>query len=157
MNRKHWLLLVLALSPLAACASDTAQAKPAPGSSTNATRASTDDPKALCVQTFTRSRECTDDYIPALVDTRAKHDMPPGIADEVKKDRDAVIKQAKEEWANDSKDEAIAATCDKMSAEVGNDPDMIATAKDCLAKTDCATFSTCSMQLFEKHMSKKAP
>ncbi|HSD86589.1 MAG TPA: hypothetical protein VLB44_03710 [Kofleriaceae bacterium] len=150
-------LLVLALAPLAACASDTAQAKPAPASSTNATRASTDDPKALCVQTFTRARECTSDYIPALVDTRAKHDMPPGIAEQVKKDRDAVIKEAMDEWTNDSKDEAIAATCDKMSADVGKDPEMVATAKDCLAKPDCGAFSTCSMQLFEKHMSKKAP
>lgn len=151
------LLLVLALSPLAACASDTAQAKPAPAPAPTATRTSTEDPKALCVQTFTRSRECTSDYIPVLVDTRAKHDMPPGIADQVKKDRAGVIKQAMEEWKTDSQDANIAANCDKLAASVGNDPEMIAIAKDCLAKTDCATFSTCSMQLFEKHMTRPAP
>lgn len=151
------LLLVLALAPLAACASDTAQAKPAPAPAPTATRASTDDPKALCVQSFTRARECTSDYIPALVDTRAKHDMPPGIADQVKKDRDGVIKQAMEEWKTDSQDANIAANCDKMADSVGKDPEMVALAKDCLAKTDCGTFSTCSMQLAEKHMTKPAP
>ncbi|HEU4614383.1 MAG TPA: hypothetical protein VFS15_19945, partial [Kofleriaceae bacterium] len=38
------------------------------------------DPKAVCIEAFTRSRECTDDFIPALVDARASVDQPPGIA-----------------------------------------------------------------------------
>ena len=106
--------LALGLAPLAGCASDNAQAaKPAP----TAQKASTDDPKAVCVATMTRSRECTDDYIPALVDARAQADAPPGIADAVKKDRNAVIAEAKQEWATDSQDANIAGMCEKMAGD----------------------------------------
>ncbi|HUS31157.1 MAG TPA: hypothetical protein VMZ53_21755 [Kofleriaceae bacterium] len=143
------LALALALAPLAGCASDTAQAKPAP---TTVQASTADDPKAVCVATMTRARECTDDYIPALVDARAQADAPPGIADAVKKDRNAVIAEAKQEWATDSQDANIAAMCDKMAG--ASTPDELATAKDCNAKTDCKEYTSCSMPLFAKHFRK---
>ncbi len=120
---------------------------------TNVPKKVTSDPKSQCVAVMQRARECTNDYIPILVDTRAKHDMPPGIAEAVKNDRDGVIAQAKQEWATDSQDPNIEAMCDRMAGEM-NDPSDQATANDCLGKQECVGFSTCVMPLFEKHMHK---
>ena len=148
---KFALALALALAPLglAACASADAQ----PKQPTTAQQTSTvDDPKAVCVATMTRARECTDDYIPALVDARAQADVPPGIADAVKKDRNAVIAEAKTEWATDSKDENIAGMCEKMASQTT--PDELAMAKDCNAKADCKEYTSCVMPLFSKHFRK---
>jgi hypothetical protein len=150
---KFALALALALAPLglAACASAEAQPKqPATAQQTS----TADDPKAVCVATMTRARECTDDYIPALVDARAQADVPPGIADAVKKDRNAVIAEAKQEWATDSKDENIAGMCEKMTADGATTPDELAMAKDCNAKTDCKEYTSCVMPLFAKHFRK---
>jgi hypothetical protein len=123
---------------------DPAQPQPAPAQAGV-------DPKAVCIQAFTRSRECTDDFIPALVDARASADQPPGIADAVKKDRDGVIAEAKQEWANDSKDEAIAANCEKIAA---GKEELAAEAQACLAKTDCKEFVACAMPVFAKQFGK---
>jgi len=120
---------------------------------TNVPKEVTSAPKSLCVAVMQRARECTNDYIPILVDTRAKHDVPPGIAAAVQQDRDGVIAQAKQEWATDSQDPNIEAMCDRMAAEL-NDPSDQATANDCLGKQECVGFSTCVMPLFEKHMNK---
>jgi hypothetical protein len=67
----------------------------------------------------------------------------------VKKDRNAVIAEAKQEWANDSKDDAIAANCDKMP-----DTGDAAAAQACLAKADCKEFTACVTPIFEKQFSK---
>jgi hypothetical protein len=120
---------------------------------TNVPKEVTSDPKSLCVAVMQRARECTNDYIPQLVDLRAKHDMPPGIAAEVAKDRDAVIAQAKQEWATDSQDPNIEANCDRLAPDL-TDPSEQASANDCLGKQECVGFSTCVMPLFEKHMHK---
>src|SRR5689334_16952529 len=106
------LALVTAATAAACSASEAAPASPgAP-----AQKASTPDPQATCVELMTRNRVCTEDFIPALVDARVKYDNPPGIKDQVAKDRDAVIAQAKAEWAEDSKDAAIAEHCKEMAA-----------------------------------------
>jgi len=140
--------LALALAPLAGCASAEAQPKPP------TQRASTDDPKAVCIATMTKARECTDDYIPALVDARAQADVPPGIADAVKKDRNAVVAEAKQEWTTDSQDANIAGMCEKMAGDPSVTPDELATAKDCNAKADCKEYTSCVMPLFAKHFHK---
>lgn len=145
------LALSLALAPLAGCASETAQAKPAPVAATKASTA--DDPKSVCVATMTKARECTDDYIPALVDARAQADVPPGIADQVKKDRDGVIKEAMGEWKTDSQDANIAAMCEKMAGDPSVTPDDLMAAKDCNAKA-CKEYTSCVMPLFAKHFRK---
>ena len=136
---------ILALSLFAAACGTTSDAAPA----TKTTAAAPDD-HATCVQVFTKQRTCTDQFIPALVDTRAKYDNPPGIAAQVKADRAAVIAQAKAEWATDSTDAAIDQTCSKLAA----DHDMVATAQGCLARTACDAFVTCITPVFEKHIRK---
>jgi len=152
MYRSCSLVLVLALSlaPFAA-ACGTTDAAPAP-SAPKAQPAST-DPQALCIEVFTKNRTCTDTYLPALVDVRAKYDQPAGIADEVKADRAAVIAHAMQEWAGDSTDEAIAGTCAKItSSDV--DPADQESARACLAKDPCSAYTTCIMPYFEKRFSR---
>jgi hypothetical protein len=130
---------------LSGCASTEAKATPTTQSQAQpATTAA--DPQAQCREVLVRARACTDDFIPALVDARAKLDTPAGIADSVKADRASVIAQAKTEWANDSKDDAIAATCSHATAEDSS-------AVDCVSK-DCAAFVACVMPTFEKHLQK---
>lgn len=155
MYRSLSLALMLALAPLAACG--TTEASPAKTESSAAPKAApvTSDAQAACVQLFTRNRECTDDYIPALVDLRARLDMPAGVADKVKQDRAAVIAHAKEEWANDSTDQAIAATCQQVTANLSEadkaDADGL---QACMAEASCAAHTACVMPFFEKRFTK---
>ena len=110
---------------------------------------------ALCVQLFERNRTCSDVYIPALVDARARNDAPAGIAAQVAADRDGVIAQARAEWANDSTDAAIDATCTAIVEHLSQaDLDDVGTARSCLAQTECTAYTTCSMPIFEKHFTK---
>jgi hypothetical protein len=135
---------------LAACGG-----KSASKTTTSSSASTGGDPQATCVASFQRSRTCTDDFIPALVDARAKLNAPPGIADKVKADRDGVIAAAKTEWAEDSKDEHITKQCGDMIAHgMGADMDG---AKECLAKADCAGFVTCIMPTVEKHLTAPHP
>jgi len=150
-------MLSALLLPLAIAACGTTEAAPAqPVSPPKAQRASSDaDTQQLCVEVFTRNRTCTDTYIPALVDARAKYDKPPGIADKVKADRDGIIAQAKTEWASDSTDEAIQNMCTRIVATLSDDDraDM-PKARECLAAADCGAYTTCIMPQFEKRFAK---
>jgi hypothetical protein len=142
------IVLALTLGSLAGCNSHDAKAQP-----TAKPVAAESSPAATntCIKVFTKARECTSDYIPALVDSRARHDVPAGIAEAVKKDRAAVIAEAMKEWETDSTDASIAATCDKIGGEVEAEA---GTANACLAKADCAGFTACVMPLFEKRFAK---
>jgi len=149
MYRSLSLALALALAPLAACG--TTEASPAKEQSAPKAAPASTDAQAVCVQLFTRNRECTDDYIPALVDLRAKVDKPAGIADKVKTDRNAIIAQAKTEWANDSTDQAIAATCAQVTANpTESDKADAGSLQACMAEETCAGHTACVMPYFEK-------
>lgn len=128
---------------LSACAASEAAstpptAQPQSGSPTNA-----------CVQVMDRARECTDQFLPALVDARARQDIPAGIAASVAQDRNAVIAEARTEWASDSTDDGIAKTCQRPV----NDPDG-GTASKCLAAASCDAYVACIIPIFEKHFAK---
>jgi cytochrome c553 len=145
------IVSALALALAAAACGTTSEAAPASAGSPKAQPATTGDATALCVEVFTRNRTCTAEYIPALVDVRAKYDKPAGIAAEVQADRAGVIAQAMTEWATDSTDQAIAATCAHIAANPAGwqqaDADA---ARACLAQTDCGPYTACIMPLFEK-------
>lgn len=126
--------LSLALSlALAACGADQPAATqpaspqpaaPAEGTATGTAAAAGDsDLGTLCRQAMSKSRSCTDLYIPALVDARIQVDRPPGIAAQgnTPAGRDHLIEQARTEWQNDSTPEAIDATCSKMVGAVPDD------------------------------------
>lgn len=150
-------LIALSLLVYTACASSEASTTPTttpqPASNANA-----DDAQKVCVTSFTHNRTCTDQYIPSLVDTRAKLDAPAGIAEQVKADRDGVIAKAKVEWATDSTDENIARHCQQMTA---NMPDsaraMIDAVRACEAQTECAAYVTCMQPIEEKLIANGPP
>jgi len=155
MLRSLSLCLALALVPAAAagCATHDADAKPAAATPKAATTG--DDLQGSCVALMTKSRDCTDVFIPALVDARAAADQPAGIADAVKKDRDGVIAKANAEWATDSTDAHIADHCSAMVANLTDEQKQdLAPAKDCLAKAACGEFVGCAMPVFSKHLGK---
>jgi hypothetical protein len=142
-----WKTLALAL--LAAGCGTTSEAAP----TAKAQSTGTPQLQTLCVQTMTRLRTCTDDYIPRLVDARARLDKPAGIAAKVAADRDGVIVQAKAEWAQDSTDEGIAQMCQHMVA-AGADPGDAEATQACQTQPDCVGFDNCIAPIFEKHLSK---
>lgn len=111
----------------------------APATAAPQTAAAPDACKAL----MTHARTCTDAFIPALVDARARHDAPAGIAQQVASDRAGVIAQAKQEWAGDSTDDAIAKTCANAAA---------VEAPDCSAAADCDAFVSCALPSFEARL-----
>ena len=155
MIRSLSLVLVLALAPFAAACGTTEAAPSKPTVAPKPASTAPTDYQAACVEVFTKNRTCTDTYIPALVDLRAKHDVPPGITAEVKANRDGIIAQAKTEWATDSTDPAIAATCEKVTAHLDDATRADAeSAKSCLAMADCAAYTACIMPFFEKRFTK---
>jgi len=102
-----------------------------------------------CVAAFRRQRECTDTYIPALVDARVRADRPAGIAAKDKEvGRDALVAAALEEWKTDSTDAAIDQMCTKITDdELAGAPELVEQAKACLAESECAAFSACAIDL----------
>lgn len=153
MSRSSLLLApVLALLIPACGSSEAAAPAPVGPGQAQAQPASTGDAKALCVEVFTRNRTCTDQYIPALVDLRAKYDQPAGIAAEVAANRADVIARARTEWATDSLPEAIDATCTKLAGSVGEADQ--AGIQACLADQDCTAYTSCVMPFFEKRFAK---
>jgi len=141
------------LSP--ACGTSDA-ATPAPTAPRTAQPASTtDDAQAVCVAVFSRSRTCTAQYIPALVDLRAKYDKPAGVAAEVAANRDAVIAQAMSEWATDSQPAAIDAGCARIVAGLSDaDRAEVGTVQACLEIQDCTAYTACLMPYFESRFAK---
>nr|HEX4319101.1 hypothetical protein [Kofleriaceae bacterium] len=135
--------LALALT-LAACAVDA----PPPAEHASAPAAPAITPQSAaapdaCTALMTHARTCTDAFIPALVDARARHDKPAGIAQQVAADRNGVIAAAMTEWQTDSTDDAIAKTCAKAAA---------VEAPDCSAAADCTAFVQCAMPAFERRL-----
>ena len=129
------------------------------GSETRGSSTSELDPQALetCTAGFTRARECTSDYIPALVDLRVRLNVPAGIADEAQKlGRPGLIEEAMGEWANDSTDEAIAVTCQRMvSGPRARIAAYLDGARGCLAMDGCQAYVDCVMPLHEASFTAK--
>lgn len=142
--------ILLALAPLIAACGTASEASPA--KPTTAQPASTGDFQAACMTVMQRNRTCTDDFLPALVDMRARKDLPPGIADAVAKDRNAVIARAKEEWVTDSTDEAFARQC-QMLTEHGT-PENAAAGQACMAKDTCGEYVPCIIAVIDNTMHK---
>jgi hypothetical protein len=139
------VLVLCALSPLAGCASTDATAQPQP----RAESAPASTPLASCTEVMTRARTCSDAFVPALVDARARADKPAGIAAQVAAHRDDVIAQARTEWAHDSTDAGIAASCDRIAAKA--DAADQQSAHECLAAADCTAFTACVIPVIAKH------
>jgi hypothetical protein len=105
----------------------------------------------VCRQFMQRQRTCGDIFIPALVDARVKRKDRPEIAElDAKIGRDALVKQAFEEWANDSRDDAIDSKCDHIARAVlanGRDAELRSGVEACMANSGCDAFVACSVPL----------
>lgn len=143
--------LLFALCSLAAACGTTSDVPPVAPAAPQAA-----SPPALqqqCVATMTRSRACTDQYVPTLVDARARLDRPSGIAAAVQSDRDGVIAQARSEWIKDSTDEAIAERCQAIVAHLTPEAQAdVSSAQRCVAQADCGAFVACVMPIVEQHL-----
>jgi hypothetical protein len=144
MSKALSLVVVLA----AACGgADT----PAPQTGTTA-KATGDDVHGVCVQAFQRQRECTDEYLPALVAARVRKDAPPGIAaEDAQLGRDALVARAREEWQADSTDAAIEETCTQLASTMPSEhqQQMLDHGRQCLATDTCSAFVDCVMPMVE--------
>jgi hypothetical protein len=103
-------------------------------------------PRDVCVSAFTHQRECGEVFLPALVAKRVELDVPAGIAaKDAAEGREAILTVARAEFAEDSTDEAIGATCDSLAQKipVEQQAQMTEQAKACDAETDCQAFTDC--------------
>jgi len=141
------VLFALALSPLAVACAVSDAAPPSPSAPTAQPASAAPD---VCVQALTRARICTAQWIPALVDTRARLDAPAGIAAAVREDRAGVIAAANAEWATDSQDANIADACAHMATTTAATDRTDAAA--CLAKAGCDDYVACAMPVFARHL-----
>src|SRR5262245_44615280 len=145
----------LALAPALMLATLTACSGAETPSSSGALNEST-SAQALCVRSFEKQRECTDTFLPALVDARVRLDKPAGIAAADKESgREALVAQAREEWKNDSTDTAINDTCAGMIAHGMGTPEMSAAVSSCLEAPSCADFVPCQIKIIEGHLAAK--
>lgn len=150
--------LALTLTLAAACG---ASEPPASGTQTNRAselpapevKRSAEAPEAheTCVAVMRRQRECTDAFIPALVDARVRADVPAGIAQKDQElGREALVERALEEWATDSTDAAIDASCDQAAGH----PELVDRAKACMNQTACDAFSACTVEILSSMWSQ---
>lgn len=154
------LRLAIAVLPLCslACGAES-PAETAPLQAPKAAASSGPDLAASCQTSMVRARECTDEYLPALVDLRVRLDQPAGIAQAAQSDgRDALLAQAREEWASDSTDQAIAATCERLAASVPPEDraQLASRVEACAAEASCADFVACLMPVHEEQMRARA-
>jgi len=104
---------------------------------------------AMCERHYQRERDCSDEYLAALVALRVEVDTPPGIAAEDARDgRDALIAKARVEWEHDSQPAERTRICAPLDAQVPADrvESLTAAGEECLAKTDCAGFAACAVE-----------
>jgi hypothetical protein len=104
----------------------------------------------ICSLFMQRRRACSGTFIPALVEARVRADNPAGIAaTDSRIGREALVEEAFAEWQNDSKDEAIASTCNAIAKAVqpARDAELRTSVSGCLAVSGCDEFVACGVPL----------
>jgi hypothetical protein len=148
MSKLLWLIAALQ-GAVWSCAEVPAE-KPSASSSSGAVHSALE----TCVASFSRQRDCTDAFIPALVDLRVRTDVPAGIAETARTGgRDALIAEAHDEWKKDSSDEAINDTCSRMAGRV--DEAMLRSMSACLSHASCAEFVPCEIVVLEHRLARR--
>ena len=107
-------------------------------------------PVDVCMAVSAKEAECSDDFVPALVDVRIKLDLPAGIAAAAAAPggKDQLLAQAKQEWAKDSSEAGRTEMCNKMAPQV---PAEIAkAAAACDLKAACKDYVACIIPVEEQ-------
>jgi hypothetical protein len=116
-----------------------------------AANAAADTPVArICRELMHRERDCSAVFIPSLVAERVRLDIPAGIAAlDGKIGREALVSEALNEYADDSKDESIAATCAKVAAKLPADRGqrLVDSGQGCLRLDACEPFVACAVPI----------
>jgi hypothetical protein len=97
-----------------------------------------------------RQRDCSALFLPALVAERVRRDMPAGTAQlDAELGREALLATALAEYAEDSREPAIMAVCDKLAASISTEraATLLASGRTCLAHTECEAFVPCTVPL----------
>jgi hypothetical protein len=111
-----------------------------------------EEAQALCVSSFQRQRDCSDTFLPALVDLRVRLDVPAGIAEADRTEgRAQLLATAQEEWRSDSTDQAIAERCAGM-VQQGAGAAMGGPMRSCLGASSCGEFVPCQLEIIEAHL-----
>jgi len=108
----------------------------------------------ICRSLMQRQRACSAAFIPALVAARVAHDIPLGVAaQDGRVGRDALVEEAFDEWAEDSKDAAIEALCDDIAEAISppRDAELRSSVSVCMAKAGCEAFVSCAVPLSLVH------
>jgi hypothetical protein len=130
------------------------EAAPPPTAAQRLTAPAADEPtegsstQATCRPFMQRMRACSETFIPALVEARVQRDDPPGLAaQDARIGREALVKEAFDEWANDSKDTAIDATCEHIAQAVApaRHGELRAAVGACMEQSGCDAFVPCAV------------
>jgi hypothetical protein len=108
----------------------------------------------LCRSLMQRQRTCSDSFIPALVAARVESDNPPGVAAQDRAlGRAALLEEAFEEWASDSRDSAIDGLCAQIAQTISpsRQVELRESSSACLAKPECEAFVACAVPLSLVH------
>jgi hypothetical protein len=118
------------------------------------------DITAMCAEEIRRELSCKDDFVPMIVDTRIKLDLPKGTAarGKDKAGRDKLVAQAKKDFVVDYAPDKIETICSKRQAQVPSMPpemlkELKALNEGCAAKPDCKGFTKCLAPTLEKLLS----
>lgn len=125
--------------------SSPAQALPAPE---QALEKAEGGAQAACRALMLRQRECSAQFIPALVDERIERDEPAGIAAQARDvGHDALLAEARTEWESDSRDEAIESVCSEIARSIapGRVPELESSVSACLGRSGCDAFVACAV------------
>lgn len=149
---KTLLTMVVALMGSAGCLTQEGEAEQRPAQAAHALQVparetSTD---AICRSFMQRQRACGQPFIAALVAARVQADTPPGIARRDQEiGRDALVQEALSEWAEDSRDAAIAAVCDDIASAItpAKEVQLRDSTSACLAEESCDAFVACAVPL----------
>jgi hypothetical protein len=146
------LLFLLTLIGTVACLDE---GTPPPTEAVTAQRALEAPPSAaavaeVCSSLMLRQRDCSALFLPALVAERVRRDMPAGTAQlDVELGREALLATALAEYAEDSREPAIMAVCDKIAASISSEraTTLLASGGTCLAHTECEALVACAVPL----------
>jgi hypothetical protein len=104
----------------------------------------------ICRDLMRRERDCSAVFLPALVAERVRLDNPAGLAArDAQIGREALLSEALNEYAEDSKDERIAATCAHVAAKLPADRGqrLVSSGEACLRLDACEPFVACAVPI----------
>jgi hypothetical protein len=116
-----------------------------------------DNAREVCEAVMRRTRECGDEYVPALLAVRVRHDRPPGIAARFEEEgEDAMLEIAQEEFERDWSDRGIAAHCQAL-VEMPEErrSAIVERERRCQPARNCTEFVACNVDNLEQRWSEE--